>query len=146
MKSLLEPDGYQDIKQRLAALNENSARQWGKMTHAQMLHHCQFPLKIAIKNERVKPKFNPLIFLFKKMMYNDKPWRKGLPTAPQLKVTEDKDFQKEKAILEQLVDEFHQLDNREVWNPHPLFGKFTKEQYGQMEYKHLDHHLRQFGV
>jgi len=79
-------------------------------------------------------------------MYNDKPWRKGLPTAPQLKVVDDKDFKEEKAILEQLVDAFHQLDNREVWNPHPLFGKFTKEQYGQMEYKHLDHHLRQFGV
>ena len=34
----------------------------------------------------------------------------------------------------------------EIWNPHPMFGKFTMEQWGKMEYKHLDHHLRQFGV
>ncbi|MGB5666410.1 MAG: DUF1569 domain-containing protein, partial [Maribacter sp.] len=32
------------------------------------------------------------------------------------------------------------------WNLHPLFGEFTVEQWGQMEFKHLDHHLKQFGV
>ena len=32
------------------------------------------------------------------------------------------------------------------WNPHPIFGAFTHQQWGQLQYKHLDHHLRQFGV
>jgi len=45
-----------------------------------------------------------------------------------------------------MVDEFAKLDSRETWYPHPSFGEFTKEQWGQLEYKHLDHHLRQFGV
>lgn len=79
-------------------------------------------------------------------MYNDKPWRKNLPTAPQLKVTETKNFETEKTQLVQLVDAFYDLKDREIWNPHPMFGKFTMEQWGKMEYKHLDHHLRQFGV
>ncbi|HPF11435.1 MAG TPA: DUF1569 domain-containing protein [Flavobacteriaceae bacterium] len=146
MKSLLEEAGYRDIKVRLAQLNENSKRHWGKMEVGQMAHHCQYPLKIAIKNELVKPKFNPIVLFFKKAMYNDKPWRKNLPTAPQLKVTETKNFETEKTQLVQLVDAFYDLKDREIWNPHPMFGKFTMEQWGKMEYKHLDHHLRQFGV
>ncbi len=146
MKSLLEKEGYEDIKHRLDTLNETSPRQWGKMTLGQMLHHCQFPLAIAIENKESKPKFNILAQLFKKSMYNDKPWRKNLPTAPQLKITDDRDFQKEKAKLEELIDQFYELKDREHWNPHPMFGSFTKEQWGMMEYKHLDHHFRQFNV
>lgn len=146
MKSLLEKEGYEDIKQRLDALTTDSERQWGKMTPGQMLRHCQFPLSIAIENKANKPKFNILARLFKKSMYNDKPWRKNLPTAPLLKITDERDFNKEKTILESLVDEFYKLKDREEWNPHPMFGNFTRDQWGKMEYKHLDHHLRQFGV
>ncbi|MBL0146112.1 MAG: DUF1569 domain-containing protein [Chitinophagaceae bacterium] len=29
---------------------------------------------------------------------------------------------------------------------HPFFGKFTGDQWGKFMYKHLDHHLQQFGV
>jgi Ca2+-binding EF-hand superfamily protein len=49
-------------------------------------------------------------------------------------------------ILNELVDEFNRLDSRDMWHPHPAFGSFTKEQWGQLQYKHLDHHLKQFGV
>ncbi|MCB0456946.1 MAG: DUF1569 domain-containing protein [Flavobacteriaceae bacterium] len=146
MKSLLEEDGYKNIKERLALLTQNSEKQWGKMTHGQMVNHCQFPLKIAIKNEVTKPTFNPVAFFFKKMLYNDKPWRKGLPTAKQLRILEEKDFDEEKKKLEELIESFYNLKDRNEWNPHPMFGKFTKQQWGQMQYKHLDHHLRQFGV
>lgn len=146
MRSLLEAEGYNDIKQRLSDLTSTSQRHWGKMTNGQMLRHCQVPLQIAIENKSVKPRFNPLMLLFKKMMYSDSPWRKNLPTAPQLKITDDRDFRLEKIRLEELIDTFYKLSDREHWNPHPSFGKLTPEQWGKMEYKHLDHHFRQFGV
>lgn len=146
MKSLLEEEGYDEIKNRLKNLTENSPRVWGKMNPGQMVTHCQFPLKIGIENKLVKPKWNPFMRFFKSMLYNDKLWRKGLPTSPELKITDPRDFYKEKEVLEQLVDDFYKLKDRNEWNPHPLFGHFTREQWGKMEYKHLDHHLRQFGV
>lgn len=93
----------------------------------------------------MKPSLFAKIF-FKKSLYNDKPWRKNLPTAKFLKETEPRDFAKEKANLDRLLDEFHTQIDREDWPEHPGFGKFTKQQYGQMQFKHLDHHLRQFGV
>ncbi|MAO09141.1 MAG: hypothetical protein CL596_10555 [Alteromonas sp.] len=147
MKSLFHEETYQEIRNRLNQLEENSQGQWGKMSVGQMLHHCQGPFNIMLgKNDYgMKPNLLAKIF-FKKALYNDKPWRKNLPTAKFLKETKPRDFIKEKKNLETLLDEFHSQIDREEWPEHPGFGKFTKQQYGQMQFKHLDHHLRQFGV
>ncbi|MEO2051543.1 MAG: DUF1569 domain-containing protein [Allomuricauda sp.] len=150
MKSLFNTEAHQEILERMDALSEETKGQWGKMKVGQMLHHCQFPLKIALGRYNPNNKPNPMLKLmgklFRKSLYNDKPWRKGLPTAKGLRVTEDKNFSEEKAKLIALINDFHQEKNKEEWDPHPAFGSFTPEQWGQMQYKHLDHHLRQFGV
>ena len=150
MKSLFSTEAYEEIVSRLNSLSDNSERQWGKMEIGQMLYHCQFPLKLALRKQSVKGKTNTMLkvmgVFFKKSLYNDKPWRHGLPTAKGLKVVEKKDFSQEKEVLLGLVKDFHEEKNRKSWDPHPVFGSFTHEQWGQMQYKHLDHHLRQFGV
>ncbi len=147
MKSIFEETAFKEIMQRIDLLEEKSARKWGKMTVSQMVWHCQYPLQVAIENKKIKNKGNLLVQLFfKKAMYNDRPMRKNLPTAPQLKAREEKNFTEEHKILTQLVQDFYTVRERDHWNPHPLFGSFTKEQWGKMQYKHLDHHLQQFGV
>ena len=147
MKSIFDEETYQEVLDRLSKLTPDSERQWGKMTVAQMLWHCQLPIRIAIKNKNPEGKGNPLIrLLFKKSLYNDRPWRKNLPTVPAAKTREEKDFDQEMNRLKEMVKELHQLRERTDWNPHPIFGEFTPDQWGKLEYKHLDHHLRQFGV
>lgn len=148
MKSLFEESAYKEVLNRLDQLTENSRRQWGKMSVGQMAWHCQVPLKVAVKNKpNSGKKGNPLVrWFFKKSLYNDKLWRKGLPTSPMAKATEEKEFQSEMANLKSLVHACYETRNREEWQPHPLFGHLTPDQWGMMEYKHLDHHLRQFGV
>lgn len=149
MKSLFDNQAYDEILARINQLSKSSERQWGKMEVGQMLHHCQFPLKISLGRYSMgKP--SPLLkFMgkfFKKSLYNDKPWRQGLPTARGLKVVDDKDFNEEKKALLGLINDFHKEKDKKEWDPHPAFGTFTPEQWGQMQYKHLDHHLRQFNV
>ena len=146
MKSLFEESSCNEILNRLYKTNEKMEPEWGKMNISQMLNHCQFPLKIALKSEPIKSSFNPFMRLFKKSMYNDKTWRKNLPTAKGFKITDDKNFKKEKEALESMIVAFQAKKSQTKWNPHPLFGKFTPEQWGKMQYKHLDHHFRQFGV
>lgn len=147
MHSLFEKGPYEELLHRLEKINAETDRLWGKMSPAQMAWHCQFPLKLAIDNKDKGVSGNPLIrWFFKKSLYNDKLWRKNLPTAPGLKATEEKNFEDEMSKLKQLVNDCYQVKDRENWNPHPLFGHLTREQWGQMQYKHLDHHLRQFGV
>lgn len=146
MKSIFEESTCNEVLNRIDALHENSERLWGKMTLGQMVWHCQFPFAIGVKNkDHGKGNFFAKMFL-KKQMYSDKPFRRNLPTAAKLKTKETKDFQTEKAKLRQLVTEFYDCRTRTTWNPHPIFGNFTHEQWGKMEYKHLDHHLQQFGV
>lgn len=84
--------------------------------------------------------------LFKKSMYSDKPWRKNLPTIKKFKVEDEREFEAEKKTLNELITAFHGRREQKEWNPHPMFGEFTPEQWGKMQYKHLDHHLRSFGV
>ena len=130
-------------------LDAGSKPLWGKMNVAQMLHHCQFPFLVALGRKPL-PKLNFLTKLlyksFKSAMYNDKLWRKNLGTPKEYKVVDQKEFNSEKESLITVIDDFFAEREREVWDPHPSFGHFTHEQWGQMQYKHLDHHLRQFDV
>ncbi|MEM0518253.1 DUF1569 domain-containing protein [Aequorivita flava] len=146
MKSLFDTETLLEIRKRLNALTENSEKHWGKMTVGQMLHHCQGPLNIMLekKDYGIRSNFLATLF-FKKMLYNDSPFKKSLPTARFLKETEPRNFTNERTKLIALLDEFESKRTQEEWNAHPGFGYFTKQQWGQMQYKHLDHHLKQFG-
>ena len=59
-------------------------------------------------------------------------------------MTDPKDFEKEKQILLEMIMNFK--EENIVDTPHPFFGKLTKEQWSKGTWKHLDHHLQQFGV
>ena len=147
MKSIFDADAQTEIINRLENLDETSKARWGKMSVGQMAWHCQGPFNIMLEknNYGMKPNWLAKVF-FKKSLYNDKPWRKGLPTAKFLKTTEPKDFKAETSKLKDLINEVYSHRERKEWKPHPAFGYFTAEQWGQMQYKHLDHHLTQFGA
>jgi len=147
MKSFFEEGVYEEIQGRLEKISESTEAHWGKMNVAQMMHHCQIPLNIALNKNHYNLKPNWLIqLLFKKSMYSDKPWKKNLPTAKGFAIKEEKNFKDEKSQLMTLIDELHSLKDQGTWPDHPTFGKLSKEQWGKMQYKHLDHHLRQFGA
>ena len=147
MKSIFDEAAYTELINRLAALTEDAKGHWGKMSVGQMVWHCQIPVQLAIENKPSKKKFRPLIrLLYKKTLFNDTPWRKNLPTIPRARATEEKDFVTEREKLLTLLAELYNVRNRKEWNPHPIFGAFSQREWGQMQYKHLDHHLRQFGV
>lgn len=145
MKSIFDSETKTDLINRIESLSAETNPNWSKMNVAQMLWHCQFPLKIAIKNEnRSNGKW--IMKFLKKSLYNNKPFKKSLPTAKGLITSESKNFNDEKNKLVDLISQTHNLKERSKWEPHPLFGNFTHNQWGQLEYKHLDHHLKQFGV
>ncbi len=149
MKSIFEPSDYQEIKDRIAKLQPDAQPAWGIMNTGQMLRHCQFPLKGTLYPED-SAQYNFFVRLllrsFKKSMYDDSQWRKNIPTPKRFKVEDNRDFEEEKKKLLQLIDEFHAARDKTDWAPHPAFGEFTTEQIGKMQYKHLNHHLTQFGV
>ncbi len=149
MKSLFSDEAVAEIKTRIEELQAENNPQWGEMNASQMLAHCKFPILVALGEIRLeKPNvFKKLLFsLFKSSLYNDKPWKKNLPTTKIFIVTDEKDFNFEKTELLKEISDFHNKKTQIDWPPHPLFGSFTQEQWGKMQYKHLDHHLTQFAV
>lgn len=74
------------------------------------------------------------------------PIPKGLPTSPELIGREASDWSGEQALLRQSLDEYGSPDKLTTWPEHPAFGKLTPRAWGVFGYRHMDHHLRQFGV
>jgi hypothetical protein len=149
MKNLFDKDAYTEITTRMNALTPDSQRQWGKMNAAQMLAHCKEAFKVPLSDKKMPRMFLGLLigWVIKPKLYNESPWKQNLPTAPNFIIKDERDFEKEKQGLTELVNQFHNGGPENVGRfPHPMFGTFTKEQWGQSMYKHLDHHLKQFGA
>jgi len=147
VKNLFDPVVKQEIIERINTLTPQSPRQWGKMEVAQMLAHLQQPLEVALGIRTIKGSFimNLILPLFKKTLWDEKPWKKGLPTdATYITTGKLKEFVAEKAKLLELVSRFEEKDiNLEK---HPVFGRMNKEQWSKSAWKHIDHHLKQFGA
>jgi hypothetical protein len=147
IKNLFEPATKQEMLDRINKLAAQSKSNWGKMNVAQMLAHVQVPMGVALGTHTVKGNWlmKLILPLFKKNLYDEKPWKQGLPTDKTFVMTGlDKDFVKEKT---QLLDKINRFTESNMINEkHPVFGKLTKEQWSKATWKHLDHHLKQFGV
>ena len=149
MKSLFDKPTYEEIISRLNTLTPQSQRKWGKMEAAQMLAHCKAAFMVPLSEKKLPRMFigRLLGWAIKKKLYNDEPWKQNLPTAPQFLIKDQREFETEKQQLTGLVAAFYTKGPGKVGNfPHPMFGTYTKEQWGQSMYKHLDHHLTQFGA
>ena len=148
IKSLFDKAAYEEMLQRLNKLHANSPRHWGKMTAAQMLTHCKEAYKVPLTSKPLKKHPLSLIgWMFRSQLYNGKPYRQNLPTAPNFIVRDERDFEKEKTEMLSIVKAFHEKGSAGIGDKaHPMFGKLTADQWGRSMWKHLDHHLRQFGV
>lgn len=149
--SLLNPEDLIQIKRRIQSLNENSERKWGRMNVGQMLRHCDLVLKVGL-GQLILPKIN---FFFKaigtvtknemRIFNNGIP--KNMPTFKAVKVSENCNFEKSRAEILVTIDDFiSKAEKNNLISQHELFGKMTAQDWGFMEYKHLNHHLKQFGI
>ena len=147
VKSLFEPAVKQETIARINKLNVDSKPLWGKMNVAQMLSHLQRPIGVADGSFQLKAMwfFAMIGPLFKSMLYNDKPYKKSLATSPQFITSHtDFEFEEEKRKLIEQIERFN--ESSIVNNKHPFFGRITTPNWGKAIWKHVDHHLKQFGI
>ncbi|MBX7152175.1 DUF1569 domain-containing protein [bacterium] len=149
MKNLFQREAMNEILSRIDRLSPQSQRQWGKMDVAQMLAHCVVSMEVATDQ-----KYLPWMFIgkvlgrfFKSNFVDEKPFKKNNPTHSTFIMTGQHDFAAEKERLKNLVRQF--TEGGEVKctkHPHAFFGPLTEMEWATGMYKHLDHHLRQFGA
>ncbi|MFT4061852.1 MAG: DUF1569 domain-containing protein [Edaphocola sp.] len=150
MKSLFNESEYKEIRKRIESLTANNQRQWGKMNIAQMLAHCSIGFEKAIGRVPFEDKSNFIMrTLVKKIVLNavkKGDLGKNQKTFPDYEIKDDKNFDTEKARLLTNLDAFYKFGDKNEIGRHPYFGKFSKDDWGALQYVHTNHHLTQFSA
>ena len=150
LPDIFHPTTINKLVERLNSLNENAKPNWGKMTAAQMVAHLNVMFEFALTDKHERP--NPIIrFLLKTLakekVINNQPYPKNGRTAPQMLIVDTPNFkdEREKALLflaeirEKGITYFE-------GKKHPSFGELSAKEWSNLFYKHIDHHLIQFGI
>jgi hypothetical protein len=150
VKHLHDKSVAADMRARLSRLQPGTPAQWGKMTAPQALAHMANALEMALGDDKPPRMFAGRVFgrfVKRLVMRDDSPLKRNTPTAPTLLIRDDRDFARERARLDALIQRFS--DGGEAActrHPHTFFGDMTPRDWAVLQYKHLDHHLRQFGA
>jgi hypothetical protein len=145
-ETLLDDAVYENCLDRIGRLASDTPPRWGRMSVAQMLAHCAEVQEVM----NGKPlEGTPWLLrlagpLIKRAVLGRRPYPNGVKTHPQYLQTSEKRFEPEKRRLLKALDEFHAAGAEGA--RHPLFGPMSADEAGWGAFKHLDHHLRQFGV
>ena len=150
MKDIFTKTVTDEVISRLHKLEPSTQPNWGKMNVGQMLAHCNVSYEMVYDNKHPKPKgFKKWMMktIVKNFVVNEKPFKKNGKTPPQFLMTDEKDFTAEKNRLINYLTKTQELgathfDNKESHS----FGSLSKNQWNNMFYKHIDHHLTQFEV
>ena len=150
MKNLFEPATVEEVKNRMGQLRPESARLWGKMNAAQMVAHCTAGLELAMGDRRpprmlmgriLGPFIKPVAFRESEQI------RRNSPTVPGLVIDDERDLGRDCERLSRRIDRFAAAGPSGcTTHPHSFFGRLTPAEWSALMYKHLDHHLQQFGV
>lgn len=150
MKNIFKKEISEEVIGRINELTPESQPNWGKMSVDQMLAHCNVTYEFVYDSKHKKP--NGFVkFLLKAFVKNtvvsEKPYKKNSQTASEFKISNKRDYQAEKERLISFIDKIQQLgENHFDGKESHSFGKLSKAEWNNMFYKHLDHHLNQFGV
>lgn len=150
MLNLFEKQDLQLALARLEKLKPSTQANWGKMNVAQMLAHVNVAYEMTYEDNHKKPnafvKFI-LKLLVKNSVVGPKPYPKNGKTAPQFIITDERDFNKEKARLIDYLNKTQEIGSTKFNNREShSFGPLSANEWNVMFSKHIDHHFTQFGV
>jgi hypothetical protein len=150
MKSIFEKQVREDLIQRIEKLSDSSTATWGKMNVYQMIVHCIKTEEMYLRKKSYDRLFIGRIFgqmSLKSLVKDDTAFKHNEPTHPEFKI---KDNGYISTITDKWIGLIRQFENKTESEyegfSHPFFGKMNKTQIGHYNYKHIDHHLKQFNA
>lgn len=136
---------------RINQLTPETKAVWGKMNVAQMLAHCSVSYEMVFEPEK-HPRPNAFLrFILKKLVkpkvVGEGTYSQGSKTAPQFIIADAREFEAEKNRLINYITKTQELGEGHFdGKASNSFGVMNKTEWNNMFYKHLDHHLKQFGI
>ena len=145
MPTLLNPPDREAILDRLRQLQPSTPPRWGTFTAPRMVCHLVDNLRVCLGEVPTKRTDNLPSRTLVKWLVVYTPMRPPpgkVQTAPEMLVSAPTTWEEDMAQVEQLIDRLAAVRSSAV---HPYFGPLTHGGWGRLAWKHLDHHLRQFG-
>jgi hypothetical protein len=149
MNSLFDAAELARTLQRIHSIAPDRPPLWGRMHAAQMFAHCRAPLRVARGEQTLHRTLFWRLFgrLAKRMVLSKRPFGRNLPTDPAFRCTQVDAAPVERDALIEELRRFHEAGPAGLTRePHPFFGRLTSQEWDYLQWKHLDHHLRQFGA
>ena len=148
MHSILNENDRTAISSRMQSLSAASTARWGKMTVTEMLQHLRLSAQMTVGELKVESSNKRAfqVFPLKHLILYVLPFPKGAPTAPELYPGPAAHFEEERAAVLALLDRIGVGPREGAGTAHPLFGPLSWREWGAVTYKHVDHHLKQFGA
>ncbi len=146
-KTIWNSDARQELSERLDLLTPDAAALWGRMSARQMLAHVVDALRMATGELKTKDKKLPIRFTpLKQLIIYGPPFPKSALTAPELLAREPGDWDAECGDFRKMMETFAGWPPHRKFPRHPAFGELSRNAWGALGYKHVDHHFKQFGV
>jgi hypothetical protein len=149
MKTIFDETTHGELLERLGKLAPDTERRWGKMSASQMMEHAARALEMAAGKKPIQQRFigKAIGWIFKSGFLGEKPIPRSAPTGRSFIIQGEPDFEATRKRLTDVMAEFYGLgEGGTDGNIHGFFGPLSGKQWGETQYKHLDHHLRQFGL
>jgi len=146
MPTLRSETARNGIVLRLQQLNPAAKAKWGQFNASRMLCHLSDTLAMSL-GEITPASVNKKAFHrfpLKHLILYVLPFPKSAPTVPELLSTAAGDFGSDRGRVVELINRLAAAPDKKG-PEHPLFGPLTTEEWNALQWKHIDHHLKQFG-
>src|SRR5262245_8475281 len=151
MKTLAHEHDKTEILRRLRTLHPGCVRRWGRMSVHQTISHLADAWQMAMGQRPVADESSAFARTVLKWMvlYAPLRWPADIRTCAEIDAerggTRPAEFAADLVKLEALVELATRGRNGREWQNHPLFGRMSEAAWLRWGYRHMDHHLRQFG-
>ncbi len=147
MGTLFDARDRTAILGRVARLSEDRRPLWGRFTAPEMVCHVSTGLRQGLNEVDLGPSVRPLNWWpLNWLAIHVLPWPKGAKTPPEMLATKSTTWPADVAALRDLIKRFGARGPGGEWPESKVFGRISGRSWGALQHKHLDHHLRQFGV
>lgn len=146
MQSVWDAAVRKELLDRFALVKHDQKPRWGKMNAGQMVAHCTDPMRAAMGELKATEKWTPFrIGILRYLVIYQLPWPKGAPTAPEFIHEGNEDLERNRKQLGEALERFAAYRSKGL-RAHAAFGKLSEKDWGCLTWRHLNHHLKQFGV
>ena len=146
LRTLLNEEDRSHIVERLRHLTPQARPAWGTLNAPRMLCHLADQLRVALGDIPAAPVHtlaSRTLLRFLVVNTGIKPPRAKIMTAPEMLLSQPTSWDED---LSACVDLAERVGRGTASAVHPTFGPLSPQEWGRLCWKHLDHHLVQFGV